>query len=126
MATAKTVDEFLAALPSDQRQALIALQRVIRAAAPGTEEQINYGVPSFKLDGRPLVSVGAAKEHCSFYVQSPEVMEAFAAELKRYDTAKGTIHFSPEAPPPEDLVRRLVQARIAENEAAKSARPRRR
>jgi uncharacterized protein YdhG (YjbR/CyaY superfamily) len=126
MAAAKTVDEFLAALPSDQREALMTLQRVIQAAAPGATEQISYGVPSFKLDGRPLVSVGAAKEHCSFYVQSPELMESFADELQRYRTAKGTIHFTPNAPLPEHLVTRLVQARIAENTAATAARPRRR
>jgi uncharacterized protein YdhG (YjbR/CyaY superfamily) len=126
MAVAKTVDEFLAALPSDQREAVMTLQRVIRAAAPGATEQISYGVPSFKLDGRPLVSVGAAKEHCSFYVQSPEVMQSFADELKRFHTAKGTIHFAPDAPLPEHLVTRLVQARIAENAAATAARTTRR
>ena len=47
---------------------------------------------------------------------STGVMESHRAELAGYDTAKGTIHFQPDRVPPEDLVRRLVEARIAENE----------
>jgi uncharacterized protein YdhG (YjbR/CyaY superfamily) len=72
-------------------------------------------VPMFRLDGRNLVSFGAAKSHCSFYVQSPAVMAAHAEELKGYDTAKGTVRFTPHKPLPAELVRKLVEARIAEN-----------
>ncbi len=70
------VDNVLAALPEDARTALEALRRTIAAAAPVAVESISYGVPAFKYRGRPLVSFGAAKNHCSFYVQSPAVMEA--------------------------------------------------
>ncbi len=114
---ATTIDEFLAAVPPAQRQALEHLRSVIRQAVPQATEAIAYGVPAFKLDGRPFVSFGAAKDHCSFYVQSPEVMQAHAEELAGFRTAKGTVHFTPDKPIPDDLVRRLVQARMAEHEA---------
>jgi uncharacterized protein YdhG (YjbR/CyaY superfamily) len=114
---ATTIDEFLAGLPDDQRDALEHLRGVIREAAPRATEAIAYGVPAFQLEGRPFVSFGAAKNHCSFYVQSPEVMQAYAEELAGFRTAKGTVHFTPDRPIPDDLVRRLVLARVAEDAA---------
>ena len=111
------VDHVLAALPEDARTALAALRRTIAAAAPEAVESISYGVPAFKYRGRPLVSFGAAKNHCSLYVQSPAVMEAHRDELASYDTSKGTVRFAPGAPPPDALVTKLVQARMAETDA---------
>ena len=119
---AKDIDEFLAAVPDDQRAALKALRQTIRAAAPDAVEVISYGVPGFKLNGKALVTFGAAKAHCAFYVQSPAVMEAHAADLAGYDTAKGTVRFKADKLLPAGLVTKLVRARIAENEAAASSR----
>jgi uncharacterized protein YdhG (YjbR/CyaY superfamily) len=121
MSPAKDVESFLAAVPVEIRAALEKLRQTIRAAAPDAEEGIGYGVPMFKQAG-PLVSFGAGKSHCAFYVQSPAVMDAFAEELKGYDTAKGTVRFAVDKPIPDDLVRRLVQARIEENEGRVAAR----
>jgi uncharacterized protein YdhG (YjbR/CyaY superfamily) len=108
----------LAALPEDARKALEALRRTIGAAAPEAVETISYGVPAFKYRGRPLVSFAAAKNHCSFYVQSPAVMDAHRDELASYDTSKGTVRFAPDAPPPDALITKLVKARMAETDAA--------
>jgi uncharacterized protein YdhG (YjbR/CyaY superfamily) len=112
------VDTFLAGLAPEVRAALEGLRRTIAKAAPDTVEGISYGVPAFKYRGRPLVSFGAGKNHCSFYVQSPAVMDAHQNELARFDTAKGTIRFAPDKPLPADLVTKLVQARMAETDAA--------
>lgn len=111
------VDAFLAALPEDAQMALERLRQTIRAAAPTAVETISYGVPAFKYRGRPLVSFGAGKAHCAFYVQSPAVMDSHAAELASYDTSKGTVRFSPGEPLPSALVTKLVEARIAETDA---------
>lgn len=113
--SATDVDDFLAALPAAERAALLKLRRTIKAAAPKAVELINYGVPMFRLDGKNLVSYGAATNHCSFYVQSPAVMRAFAAELKDYKQGKGSIQFAADRPLPAALVTRLVKARIVEN-----------
>ena len=113
------IDAFLATLPDDKKAALEALRGTIAAAAPEAVEAISYGVPAFKYKGRPLVSFGAAKDHCAFYVQSPAVMDAHGDELASYDTAKGTIRFEADKPPPAALVVKLVRARMAETDAAK-------
>ena len=117
MSPAATVEEFLAAVPSDARAALEELRKTIKTAAREAVEVISYGVPAFKYHGRPLVSFGAAKNHCAFYVQSPAVMEAHRNDLKDYDTAKGTVRFPADKPLPADLVQKLVKARIEENQA---------
>lgn len=110
-----TIDEYLATVPDDKRAALENLRKAIKAAAPKAEECISYQIPAFRQNGM-LVSFGAAAKHCAFYVMSSSTIEAHKEELKDYDTSKGTIRFQPDKPLPAALVRKLVKARIAENE----------
>lgn len=114
-ANPKTIDEYLAALDDDKRAALETLREVIRAAAPGAEECISYQACGFR-QGKMLVGFGATSKHCAFYLMSSTTVEAHKDELAGYDTSKGTIRFKADAPLPAALVRKLVEARIAENE----------
>jgi len=113
---AKNVDEYLAAAPEEVRPVLEKLRRTIRAAAPKAEEVISYQIPMFKYHG-PLVFFAAFRNHCSFYVVSKPIMETFSSELKPWDTSGTTIHFSAKNPLPASLVKKIVKARIEENEA---------
>lgn len=89
----KTTDAYLAGLNADQRATLEKLRRTIRKIAPKAEECISYGLPAFRLDGRPLVAFGAAAKHCAFYPMSAAVVAAHEDDLTDYDTSKGTIRF---------------------------------
>ena len=108
------IDAYLAALPADKRATLQKIRKAISAAAPRAQESVSYGLPAFRLDGRPLVCFAAATNHCSFYPMSPAVIRAHAADLEDYETSKGTIRFTTQKPLPAALVRKLVKARIAE------------
>lgn len=121
-AKVKTIDEYLAALSTDKRTALEKLRKTISTTAPEAEEGINYGLAAFRLNGKPLVALGATGNHCAFYLMSGTTLPAHQDELKNYDTSKGTIRFQPDNPLPTALVRKLVKARIAENNKAVEAK----
>ena len=112
----QTIDEYLAPLSKEKRAALEKLRRAIKSAAPKAEECISYQIPGFRLGGRLLVSFGAAANHCAFYPGAFPV-RAHKDELKAYGTSKGAIRFQADSPLPATLVRKLVKARMAENES---------
>jgi uncharacterized protein YdhG (YjbR/CyaY superfamily) len=109
-----SIDEYLASLPPAERATLQKLRKAIQAAAPRAEEGFSYGLPAFRLNGRPLVCFGAATNHCSFFPMSPAVLRAHATDLQTYETSKGTVRFPAGKPLPNALVRKIVKARIAE------------
>jgi len=122
MAAPSSVEDYLAALPEQQRSALEKLRRTIKAAAPDAIELISYQMPAFKLEGRFLVSFAAFKNHCSFFPASDAVMNALGKELKPYFSGKGTLRFLPAKPLPAALVKKIVKLRIQENAALAAAR----
>lgn len=108
------VDTYFESLTEDNRKALQDLRVTIRAAAPLAEEGFSYGVPAFRMQGKPLVCFAAFKNHCGFYPMSPEVLNRFIPDLAEYETAKGTIRFRAKKPLPAALVKRIVKARLEE------------
>jgi uncharacterized protein YdhG (YjbR/CyaY superfamily) len=111
-----TIDEYLAGVrDDDKRAALEKLRQMIHAAAPKATECISYRIPTFRQNGM-LVGFGATRNHCAFYLLSSTMVERFKNELEAYDTSKGTIRFQPDHSLPASLVRKLVKARIKENE----------
>ena len=112
----KTIDEYLAAVSADKRAALEKLRKTIKAIAPQAEECISYGLAAFRLNGILIAGFGASASHCSYFPMSGSIVAAHKDDLKGYDTSKGTIRFPANKPLPVALVRKLVKARIAENE----------
>lgn len=112
--TAKNVDEYLANVPEEVRGTLERLRSQIKAAAPKAEEGISYQIPYYKHHGM-LVAFAGFKNHCSLFAPGT-AKETFKAELAPFKTHKATIQFSVEKPLPAGLVKKLVKARVAENE----------
>ncbi|MCL4709393.1 DUF1801 domain-containing protein [bacterium] len=115
-APAKDVDAYLASVPKALRTVLENLRKIIKAAAPKAEEVISYQIPTYKYHG-PLVHFVARASYCSFIAVSKTVVEKFKDELAGFDTSGTTIHFTAENPLPAALVKKIVKARVVENEA---------
>jgi uncharacterized protein YdhG (YjbR/CyaY superfamily) len=114
MKTFASVNAYLRAVPRPARAALQRLRKTIKATAPEATEVISYGIPMFKHHGM-LVGYAAFKDHCSLFM-STVLAKAYKKALAPYQTSKGTIRFTVDHPLPAALVRKLVKARIAENE----------
>jgi len=121
-AAPKTIDEYLASVTEPARSTLKNVRAAIRSSVPPeATEAISYRIPAFKYKG-PLVWFAAFSKHCSFFPGSVSVIEAFKNELKGYQISKGTIRFPVDKPLPATLVKKLVKARIAQNEQKKKRR----
>ena len=112
----KDINEYLARIPRGDRLVLQKVRWDIKAAAPMAEEGISYGIPCFNYHGA-LVFFAAYKDHCSFFAAGKAILKKFGPDLRRYDVAASTIHFTRDNPLSTALVRKIVKARVKENEA---------
>jgi uncharacterized protein YdhG (YjbR/CyaY superfamily) len=109
------VDAYIAAAPVSAQPILRQLRSVIKAAAPKAEERISYGMPSYEYHGR-LVYFAAFKNHVGLYAVGQE-QDSYAKELSGYLSGKSTARFPIGQPLPIALIRKVVKARVKENEA---------
>jgi uncharacterized protein YdhG (YjbR/CyaY superfamily) len=115
-AAAKNVDEYLARVPEPARSTLKKVRAAIRSAVPEeATEVISYRIPIVKYKGM-LVGYAAFSNHCSFFTMSSAVISKFKKELKGFLKSKGTIRFPVDKPLSATLVKKLVKARIAEQD----------
>jgi uncharacterized protein YdhG (YjbR/CyaY superfamily) len=111
----REIEAYLASVPQPARATLTRLREAIRAAAPpAATESISYGIPTFNYNG-PLIGFAAFPNHCSLYPMSATTVDTFRDELKNYQTSKGTIRFPVDQLPPTALIKKIVEARLAEN-----------
>jgi uncharacterized protein YdhG (YjbR/CyaY superfamily) len=109
----RNMDEYIRIFPSNVQKILEKLRKTIQEIAPEAEETINYGIPTFKLNGN-LVFFAAFKNHIGFYPTSSAI-DAFKKELSPYKHAKGSVQFPIDKPIPFDLVTKIVKYRVKEN-----------
>ena len=118
-AAPKNIDEYLAGVPEPARSTLNKIRTVIRSAVPPeATEAISYGMPTFKYKGS-LIAFAAFSDHCSLFPMNSSLIEVFKDELKGFSTSKGTIRFPLDKPLSATLIKKMVKARIAQNERKK-------
>ncbi len=108
------VDIYIDQFPSNVREKLSDIRNVIKQNAPEANESFAYGMPAYKLNGRPLVYFAGFKNHIGFYA-TPTGHEEFKNELAGYKQGKGSVQFPIDEPMPLELVKRIVQFRVKEN-----------
>ncbi len=109
-----TVDAYIAGFPPEVQAILTRIRRIILDAAPSAVESFAYGMPAYKLNGKPLVYFAAFEKHIGFY-PIPSGIEAFKEELSHYKGGKGSVQFPLAKPIPYDLIERIVRYRMKES-----------
>ena len=118
---APTIEAYLSDLPESTQAVLTRVLDAIRRGVPGAQESISYGIPTFCVDGRPIVYCGAFKAHYSVYPATARLVESLGDALAPYKyNGRGTISFSFDARVPTALITRIARLR-AKEEAARLA-----
>jgi uncharacterized protein YdhG (YjbR/CyaY superfamily) len=113
------VDRYIGTFPPEVRDILEKVRAVIRQKAPEADEAMGYGVPAYKVKGRPLVYFAAFRKHIGFYA-TPTGHEQFSAELSDYKQGKGSVQFPYSKPIPYELIGRIVEYRLSEESSEES------
>ncbi len=120
MKKSNAVDMFIAEFPKETQIILQKVRETISKAAPAAEESINYGIPTFKLEGN-LVHFSGYKHHIGFYPGATGI-KVFEKELSIYKGAKGSVQFPLDKPIPYALISKITKFRVKQNiEKAASA-----
>ena len=107
------IDEYIRTFPNDVQEILEKVRMTIQKAAPDAKEKISYAMPAFEQNGM-VVYFAAFKNHIGLYAL-PSGHEAFATELSKYKSGKGSVQFPLDQPMPFDLITKIVQFRVKEN-----------
>lgn len=111
------VDSYIKAQPESTQDKLRSMRQIVKELAPDAVESISYGMPAYKLNGKPLAYFAAFTEHIGFY-PIPSGVEAFKEEFSGYKTTKGGIQLPLDKPLPVDLIKKVIKYRVAENASA--------
>jgi uncharacterized protein YdhG (YjbR/CyaY superfamily) len=109
----KSVDEYIAAQSEVLRPKLEQVRAAIRQAVPAAAEGIGYGMPGYKLHGKPLLYFAGFNDHYSLFAASATFFAALEDELSGYELRKGTVHFPLSKPVPVKLISRIAKLRAA-------------
>ena len=108
------VDAYLRALDEPKRSTLETLRTTILEIVPEAEQVISYNVPAFRVRGKVIAGFAAFKGHLSYLPFSGSVLGQLGEELKGYTMTKSALHFPVDRPLPKTLVKKLIDARLAD------------
>lgn len=106
-----TVDKYLENFSGETHQRLETIREAIKQEAPEAIESIAYGMPAYKLHGKPLVYFAGYSKHLGFYA-TPNGHKAFEKKFSKYKQGKGSVQFPLDQPLPIDLIREVIRYRI--------------
>ena len=109
MAAPTTPEQYIDQFDGETKQRLEQLRAVVRTEAPDAQEGIMYGLIGYKFHKKPLVYFGGFVSHIGFY-PTPAGQDAFAEELSRYKTGKGSVQFPLDQPLPLELITQMVRS----------------
>ena len=111
---AASIDDYLSQVPEPGRTTLQHLRERLRELLPAAVEALSYGAPAFKVGGKTVAGFTASKGFLTYLPHSGAVLGGLAEHLSGYTYGKGSLRFPSDEPLPDELLERLVAARLAE------------
>lgn len=111
-----TVESYIQQYSGEARERLEQMRHIVLKTVPEAVESIVYGMPAYKVNGKPLVYFAAFPNHIGFYA-TPNGHVAFAREFAPYKQGKGSVQFPFDQPLPLSLIQRVVEYRKAHLQA---------
>ena len=91
--TAATVDEYFDEIPEERREVFRAMREMVRQVAPQAEESMEYGMPSYKLEGEMLCAFASQKQYLAFYFCYHDLVEQYKDRLESPNCGKSCIRY---------------------------------
>ncbi len=96
----------------EQKRILTELRDQIAEKLPSSEQVIKYGIPTFLIEGVPVIGFDGFKSHNSIFPYSGSFNSRLRKELEKYVQTKGSIHFEVRKAIPKSLVNKILAERM--------------
>ena len=106
------VNAHLKKLPLEQRKILLELRDHIASKLPTAEQVIKYGIPTFVIEGVPVIGFDGYKNHNSIFPYSGSFNSRLKKDLEKYVQTKGSIHFEGGKSIPKPLINKILLEKI--------------
>ncbi len=108
-----TFEAYRSGFPKEMAEKLNIMRKLIKLHAPEAVESISYGIPAYKIKGKPLLYFGAFAKHIGFYA-TPSGNQEFKEKLSSYKHGKGSVQFPLNEPLPEELIVEIIKFRVSQ------------
>jgi len=88
-----TPDEYFDQVIETRQQAMRSMRATIKETWPGIQENMDYKMPTYILDGEALCAVASQKSHMALYIMPHDLLHQFSGKLKKYNMGKSCIRF---------------------------------
>jgi uncharacterized protein YdhG (YjbR/CyaY superfamily) len=105
---ANTVDEYLEKIPPKRKEELLKIRALVHELYPDVEEAIEYNMPSFRRNGKPVAHLASQANHISLYID-PKVMDMHRDELNKLNCGKSCLRFTKVEKLPDGLLEALLK-----------------
>jgi uncharacterized protein YdhG (YjbR/CyaY superfamily) len=110
-----SVDTYIATFPENVQKILERIRMTVMRAAPEAAETISYGMPAYRYKGKVIIYFAGYQNHIGVYA-TPLAHKVFQNELYGYKQGRGSVQFPIDKPMPLDLIKRMVQFRVKQQD----------
>ncbi len=107
----KNVHEYITKADKAHQATLKRVRKIVRETVPEATEEIAYGMPAYKWQGKPLFYFAAMKGHLGLYPTQGPIQECKEL-LKNFSTSKGCIRVPYTTEISKTLLVKLLKVRI--------------